>query len=96
MLQVVPERTPSSVFWQTGFVDPDNDGVFPGLPFGTHTVRITDSNNCTPDVQADLTQPTQVELTNISVGTDANGNNLSCRDAQDGAIQVEVDGGTSM
>jgi len=78
---------------QTGFVDPNNDGVFPNLPFGTYTVRVTDANGCTVDVQADLTQPTQVNIVTLEALADELGNNLSCRYSRDASVKVAVEGG---
>lgn len=79
---------------QTNAVDADNDGIFTGLGAATYNVRITDSNGCKVDSSPlSLTQPDAVEINSVSVLTDANGFNLSCRDAEDGEISLSVSGG---
>ncbi len=79
---------------QTGEVDANNDGLFENLQQGSYSVRVKDSNGCeaTSNVQV-LNQPAQVLITTVKVLTDANGYNLSCRDASDGAIDVSFSGG---
>lgn len=79
---------------QNGFVDPDNDGLFPNLGAGSYTIRVTDGNDCTRETPLiTLVQPPLVEVTTLDVAADANGNNLSCRDAVNGSIEVTVTGG---
>ncbi|MEJ1241755.1 PKD domain-containing protein [Chryseolinea sp. T2] len=79
---------------QTNGVDADNDGIFTGLGAATYNVRITDSNGCKVDSSPLLLdQPAAVEINNVSVLTDANGFNLSCRDAVDGEVAMAVSGG---
>ncbi|MEO5979134.1 MAG: gliding motility-associated C-terminal domain-containing protein [Chryseolinea sp.] len=70
-------------------------GVFPNLTQGTYSVRVTDSNGCKIDTDppVTLTQPTAIEINNVNVLTDANGFNLSCRDAVDGEVAVTFSGG---
>lgn len=84
----------SYLLLQTNTTDPNNDGIFTDLGAGTYNVRITDSNNCKIDSdQATLNQPSLVEINSLTVATDANGFNLSCRDALDGEIAVTFSGG---
>jgi gliding motility-associated-like protein len=79
---------------QTNSVDADNDGVFNGLGAATYNVRITDSNGCKVDSSPlTLDQPAAVEINSVNVLTDANGFNLSCRDALDGEVALTVSGG---
>ncbi len=84
----------SYLLLQTNATDPDNDGIFTNLGAGSYNVRVTDSNNCKVDSdQVTLDQPTQVEINSLAVATDANGFNLSCRDALDGEIAITFSGG---
>lgn len=84
----------SYLLLQTNTTDPNGDGIFGNLGAGTYNVRITDSNNCKIDSdQATLVQPSLVEINSLTVATDANGFNLSCRDALDGEIAVTFSGG---
>jgi len=85
---------PSYLLLQTNTVDPNNDGIFPNLGAGTYNVRLTDSNGCKVDTNPiTLSQPTQVDINSVTVAADANGFNLSCRDAVDGEIAVTFSGG---
>ena len=81
---------------QTGATDANNDGIFENLGQGSYTVKVKDSNGCeaTSNVQV-LTQPDQVSITSVKVLTDANGFNVSCKDASDGEITVSFSGGNS-
>jgi gliding motility-associated-like protein len=84
----------SYLLLQTNNTDANNDGIFENLGAGSYNVRVTDSNNCKIDSNpVDLVQPTQVEINSMTVATDANGFNLSCRDALDGEIEVTFSGG---
>ncbi len=84
----------SYLLLQTNNTDANNDGIFENLGAGSYNVRVTDSNNCRIDSNpVDLAQPTQVEINSMTVATDANGFNLSCRDALDGEIEVTFSGG---
>jgi gliding motility-associated-like protein len=72
------------------------DGKFNGLRTGTYSVRIIDNNNCTAESpQVTLNAPTQIEITSLLVAKDANGFNLSCKDATDGEISVKAQGGNT-
>ena len=84
----------SYLLLQTNNADPNNDGIFESLGAGSYNVRVTDTNNCRIDSNpVVLAQPTQVEINSMTVATDANGFNLSCRDALDGEIAVTFSGG---
>ena len=84
----------SYLLLQTNTTDPNNDGIFENLGAGSYSVRVTDLNNCKTDSNLGiLDQPTQVEINSLTVATDANGFNLSCRDAEDGEIAVTFSGG---
>ena len=59
-----------------------------GLPAGTYTVTVTDSNGCEKTTTATLTQPTL--LVASAVGT-----NPGCNGASTGSIDLTVSGGTT-
>ncbi len=83
----------SYLLLQTNTTDPNNDGIFVNLNAGSYNVKVVDSNGCTTDSPPiALANPLQVEL-NASVVIDANGFALSCKDAQDGQIDVVAAGG---
>lgn len=86
----------SYLLLQTNTTDPNADGIFENLGAGSYNVRVTDGNNCKVDSPpVTLIQPTQVEINSLTVATDANGFNLSCRDAVDGEIAVTFSGGNA-
>ena len=86
----------SYLLLQTNTTDPNGDGIFENLGAGTYNVRVTDLNNCTIDSSPiDLLQPAPVEINSLTVATDANGFNLSCRDASDGEIEITFSGGNA-
>lgn len=71
-----------------------NAPVFSNLIAGTYTVRVTDNNNCTLESNAVVMDPkTPVQIIAVNVFKDANGFNLSCHNASDGQIEVQVTGG---
>jgi hypothetical protein len=86
----------SYLLLQTNTTDPNGDGIFDNLGAGTYNVRVTDLNNCKVDSNPiELVQPTQVEINSLTVATDANGFQLSCRDATDGQIDITFSGGNT-
>lgn len=71
-----------------------NGGVFntqdlTGIPAGNYSVEVTDSNMCSGSFGISITEPSVLEASALTV-IDA-----SCYNAQDGAINVRVDGGTA-
>ena len=60
-----------------------------GIPLGSYSVEVTDSNMCLGTFGIIIAEPALLETNVLSV-TDA-----SCYNAQDGAIDVRVDGGTA-
>lgn len=60
-----------------------------GLMAGTYTVTITDANGCTADETFTITEPDSLDLELVTV-TD-----VTCAGANDGAIDLEVTGGTA-
>jgi len=59
-----------------------------GLTAGNYTCTITDANNCTSSVSANITQPTQLSA------TPSNTTNVSCFGGNNGAATVSATGGT--
>ena len=66
------------------------------LPAGTHTVTITDANNCTPNPNSytiTVTDPPVITaMIDYPIKTSSNAN-VSCLGAKDGQIEVTPDGG---
>jgi len=58
------------------------------LPAGTHTVTITDSNECTDTLNINITQP---DLLEVSIDID---NNVNCNGEDDGQATAVATGGT--
>lgn len=78
---------------QTNTTDPNNDGVFENLRRGSYSVRVEDANGCVTDSGlGDVSEPTQVQV-NASVVINSSGFALSCKDAEDGQINVTATGG---
>jgi gliding motility-associated-like protein len=65
------------------------------LPAGPYDVLVTDMNGCIILLDTILTQP-QLITTATSVTSDYNGEDISCTGASDGAITVDVLGGTPL
>ncbi|MDC0204559.1 T9SS type A sorting domain-containing protein, partial [Flavobacteriales bacterium] len=61
-----------------------------GLPIGTYSVDITDTNSCTTSTVFTLTEPTPFQITIAS--TDYNGYHVSCNGHSDGGIDLGVSG----
>ena len=76
----------------SGLVADDEDQT--GLGQGTYKVVVTDQNSCSIEKSFTLTEPTALGLTEtISL---KNGFNITCKGANDGSIDVNVTGGTSV
>jgi gliding motility-associated-like protein len=65
-----------------------------GLGPGTYTVIISDSNSCPITKNYLITEPEIVSITQTL--SSHNGFNITCKDADDGAIDITVSGGTSV
>lgn len=63
------------------------------LAAGLYTALITDAHGCTTAAQTTLTAPQGLAL-GITTSSYSNGNNISCAGAQDGAITLQVSGGS--
>jgi gliding motility-associated-like protein len=64
-----------------------------GLPAGDYTVLVTDDNGCTATADVTLVDPPLTVLDG-AVSTDYNGQDVSCFGSTDGAIDLNVQGGT--
>jgi hypothetical protein len=79
---------PYTILWSTG-----NYGtVITRLSSGAYTATITDANGCTLVENFTLTQPSLLEITNVSF-SNYNGFQVSCPGTNDGWIEVSVAGG---
>ncbi|CAN5423527.1 hypothetical protein BH09BAC1_BH09BAC1_23410 [soil metagenome] len=76
---------PYTYLWNTGELTANRTNIVAG----SYTVTVTDRNNCTATTSATITQPT-ASLTLTRVVT-----NASCNGATDGAIDLNVAGGTA-
>lgn len=83
-LSVTGGNSPYSFDWGDGVTSQNRTG----LMAGTYTVIVTDANNCTSPKSFTITQPTV--LTASCVAT-----NSSCYSANDGSINLTVNGGSS-
>lgn len=84
---------PYNYNWSDGLGFVSNDADISGLAPGTYTVVVTDANGCTATDVATLQAPDPIGIdATLSV---ANGNNVSCAGATDGAITLDVTGGTA-
>lgn len=63
-------------------------GNFSNLPPGTYTLTITDNNGCTAEASLELSEPDAIQLNCTKL------NDETAPLADDGAIQVEVSGGS--
>lgn len=64
-----------------------------GLSAGSYTVLITDINGCYIDSTIQLMEPEQIEMSG-NTSAYPSGTNISCYDQNDGAISLEVSGGS--
>jgi gliding motility-associated-like protein len=76
--------SPYSYSWNTGATTED----LTGLSSGAYTLTITDANNCSTNLSATVTQPTQ--LTENAVVQ-----NVLCHNGNSGSINSTISGGTS-
>ncbi len=75
---------PYTFSWSNGALTED----LAGLASGTYTVNVTDANGCVFNASYTLTQPTS------ALAITSNVSQISCNGLIDGAIDIEVSGGT--
>jgi gliding motility-associated-like protein len=71
----------------------DTSARLSGLGIGTYVVQISDPFGCTAKDSITITQPDSLS-SKISILLDYNGYSVSCFGAKDGAVKIEVQGGT--
>jgi hypothetical protein len=69
--------------WDNGATTEDLSGV----AAGSYTITVTDGAGCTVSVNADVTEPTAIQITGVATDADCNG-------SATGAIDATVTGGT--
>lgn len=84
-LSVSGGTTPYTYLWSNGTSTADLSNI----TAGTYSVTVTDANGCTTTDQSTISQPAAV----LNAGSTIT--NLNCTDVMDGAIQLNVSGGTS-
>ena len=81
---IVSGGTPGYTYlWSNGAVAQDLNGV----PAGTYSVTVTDSQGCADIISATIDQPTQINLSSTNT-------NVSCNGGANGSINLSVSGGT--
>lgn len=65
-----------------------SSGSFTNLPAGSYLVRVQDSNGCQKDTTIVITEPGELLITVVSV------TNASCFNVSNGAIDIDVTGGS--
>jgi hypothetical protein len=82
---------PYTYLWNTG----STSASINGLPAGTYTVTVTDSENCTPVTAiVTLVQPAPVTIS-LSPTVFYGGSNISCFGGSDGSVTANPSGGTA-
>jgi SprB repeat len=79
---------PYTILWSNGKLG----NVISRLTSGDYTATITDANGCSLVENFTLTEPSLLEITNVSF-SNYNGFQVSCPGTNDGWIEVNVDGG---
>ncbi len=75
---------PYAYLWNNGGISDSIDGLI----IGVYGVLVTDANGCTTNMAMPITQPEAITI-------EATTNDASCHDAQDGSINLSVEGGTT-
>ncbi|MCB0771586.1 MAG: SprB repeat-containing protein, partial [Flavobacteriales bacterium] len=85
---------PYSFAWSgpDGYTSSDED--IQDLPAGIYTLLVTDDNGCTSSEAFNVNQPGSLEV-NVTPFTYAGGHGVSCANATDGSIALDVSGGTA-
>lgn len=84
-LNVTGGQAPYTYTWSSPLATGQNPA---GLQQGSYTVTVTDALGCTDTVSTTLTEPSALSVNVLDV------TNVSCFGGDDGAIQVDITGGT--
>jgi gliding motility-associated-like protein len=88
-LTVLGGTTPYTYNWSNGSSNQD----LTSIQAGSFSVIVTDANNCSSNLSSTITQPPLLQ-SGITSPTFIGGNNVSCSGVADGAIDLQVVGGT--
>jgi gliding motility-associated-like protein len=88
-LTVIGGTTPYTYNWSNS----SNNQDLTGIQAGSFSVIVTDANNCSSNLTSTITQPPLLQ-SGITSPTFIGGNNVSCSGVADGAIDLQVVGGT--
>lgn len=82
-IEVLGGVTPYSYDWSNGATTQDITGV----EAGNYSVSVVDANGCSEELDADISQPERLDVTLVS------SEDVSYYGGEDGAIDIEVEGG---
>jgi large repetitive protein len=80
-----------SYSWSNGSTTQD----ISGLSAGPYTVTVTDGNGCTASMSVTLNEPVALDVDNISSPQFVGGWNVSCNGGTNGAVNIDVSGGSA-
>lgn len=69
--------------WSNGSESEDLSNI----PAGNYSLSVTDQNNCSIDIEVNITEPESVIVSNTNIST------VSCPGGNDGAIEIDISGG---
>ncbi len=94
-INVIGGTAPYQYIWSSSntYLTTNNTQDLSLIPAGQYKVIVTDSNGCTLEETYDLTQPSELNVI-LSSTLYPSGNNISCNGFSDGAIDLEITGGT--
>lgn len=91
-LDIVGGVNPMSIQWSNGIT---NQLGVNGLQAGYYTVDVQDANGCSAVIGIDINEPPLLEV-DYTYLTDFNGFQVSCNGNNDGAVAIDVIGGTGV
>lgn len=84
---------PYDILWQGPFSFQSNQADISNLCAGTYFLTITDANGCINSLEVLLTEPDELLQTEIITSLFPSGTNISCWQAEDGSIDLNITGG---